>query len=285
MKKMNLFMCAILGVCTAAMTSCSNDAVSNEADGGMPATRSVAGAYKIMSMDVNVSGGTQQYTFAYNENNKLGSMSIVKYGTTTPVAIDYSVAGKIIMRCDPGVGELMRYTYTLNSNGHVASAEEAYDSDGYLVTQMQFTYDASKRLTAIQLKEDDGSYTDLSKFTYVGRNNHYATITEEGILVTPTFNIDWLNKGSFDLNLLCLFGVGSAYGDLFTYAVFADLFPNPTSLLYKITVNANNKVDYAFTMNVDKAMACAITSTSEETDEDTGETAIITSTTNVTFGY
>lgn len=290
MKRINYLVVAMLSLGATVVSSCSNDVVTNDVDGVMPETRSVAGAYLIKTMGVTMGVNTENFTFTYGENNKLTASSSVKGTVTKSATYDYATAGKVIVvNDDPGMGEAMRYTYTLNADGYVTEAEEAYDSDGYLNGKMKFVYDGSKRLSKIQVGDevDDNvwNYTDVIVFTYSLKSTNYKTIKEDGVTISPVFNGTWLNKESFDMNLLSLFGIGSQFGDVFTCAVFADLFPNAKNLMSVAKVNDNNKIDFAYTMSGDKATACIITTTGENTDEDTGETEVVTSTTNVTFGY
>lgn len=294
MYKCYLFLVAV--IFAAMFTSCSNDvlwnndALNDGADGDLPETRAGAATTNLVkTMSITVDNNTRQYALVYNLDGQLDSVYVTTGGRTYPAWVDRSGADRVIVRCDdPNQGEVMRYTYATD-NSSLISAEEAYDSDGYLIGKMEFAKDGTSRLTAIRLGEEDTtgswSFLDVAAFTYKDRTTNFATVTEEEIEVLAEFNPDWKYEASFDLNLWAMYGVGSSYGDILNFAILLDLFKPTTELLSELEADENNKVNFDYVMDGTRALSCVITAIAQEEDEDTQEIITTTTTTEVTFGY
>lgn len=282
MRKLNLWLVAVLGMCSAVVTSCSNDVVSNEVDGGVLETKANPGAYQVKSVTLTVGQNATPNTITYNADGKVNTVTTEQYGYTRVATYDYSTAGKVIVSVNDEGNDHKTYTYDLNAAGYAINAAGVYD-DGYVEDDLVFTYNANGRLESIIM--DD---VEMYSFTYVSNKvNDFTTISEQGAAAKCIlYNV--INRASFDLNLYSIVAAGQELGDAFAYAVFGDLFPNTVSLVSRLQLNPTTYIDYTYTMvagTTDKPAACAITSTWSETDEDTGETGQFSSTFDVTFGY
>lgn len=292
MYKCYLFLVAV--IFAAIFTSCSNDvlwnndALNNGADGDLPETRAGAATTNLVkTMSITVDNNTRQYALVYNSDGQLDSVYVTTGGRTYPAWVDRSEADSVIVRYVNELGDVMRYTYKA-VNSSLISAEEAYDSDGYLIGKMEFDLNSDSSLTAIRLgEENDGtwSFLDVAAFMYDEGATNFTTVTEEETYVFAEFNPDWKYEASFDLNLWAMYGVGSSYGDILNFAILLDLFKPTTELLSELEADENNKVNFDYVMDGTRALSCVITAIAQEEDEDTQEIITTTTTMKVTFGY
>ena len=287
MKKMIFLLVAMLGMSAAMMTSCSDDVVDNRVagDGDAPVTKALPGAHQVKTIAVTVDGNTEYDTLTYDANGKLTAFKIasamgVKTGTVT------RNAGSVVVVCDDEtMGDTLRYTYTLNADGYVSegSLVNANDPLNTVLDGMKFLYDGSL-LTNIQ-QLDGEMYTDLYVFGYTMEE---VLETVEDVMSGVISNCNMgtaLTRASIDLNWYNMLGAGNAVGDMYLFAVFADLLPNMLNLVSGLVLDADNYVNYSYTIvPVDKATACTITSAFSEEDEE-GTVHQGTTTTSVVFGY
>lgn len=276
MLKIKLLLIAMLGMCAAMMTSCSHDVVDNPADGNVPATKSPSVIPQVNTIALTVDGFTEYDTLTYT-NGKLSAFRLV-FNDTARIGTVTRTQNSVVVVCeDEFVGDTTRYTYNLNDEGYVINALAVDANDPSAVFDgMICTYNADGTLlTGIQVLDTLDIYFPLYTFTYntVGNFSTVDGMFEGAANCTPS---TYLNRASIDLNWYCMLAAEGMVGDIFMFAVLADLLPNANLLVNQARYNNNNYATYTYTqVPVNKTTACTITTVYE------GESF----TSSVAFGY
>lgn len=282
MKKMIFLLAAMLGMSAAMMTSCSDDVVDNRFAGGEDAltTKAFPDAHQVKTIAVTVDGNTEYDTLTYNSAGQLIAFKIVASSGTRIGTVTRSTDSVIIV-----VNDTLRCAYSLDTDGYAAMGTMVNVNTSQMLDGMKFLCELGK-LSKIQEYDGTDCY-DLFAFEYDLETDELVSVEDAsvGVPAACTMSITDKNFASIDLNWYCMLGAGNAAGDLFLFAIYADLLPNMDYLVTKLELDPDNYVNYTYTIvPVDKATACTITSAFSEEDEE-GTVHQGTTTTSVVFGY
>lgn len=141
---------------------------------------------QLTSASVIASGGSDNYSFTYNSDNKVNQIVEVSGGTTTTTTLAYS--GNIVNITSRELGVIEDLTIlTLNSDGRVIREENRDPNTNSITSYTNYTYASNGELTSSTSKYG----TDPEDFSIITTTNgNISSISNDGDVTTLDYITD-----------------------------------------------------------------------------------------------